>query len=390
MARSKTPKRKPREVIHTDCRHYRTDRPCRPHKESGVRCPGCSHYDPLKTRVLVVKLDAIGDVLRTTCLLKPLKAKYPRAEITWLTRAASAGVLQNNPFIDRLLVLEGDALVYLQTKRFDVVVNPDTSEPSARLATLAQGKRKFGFVLDKAEHLKPLNAAAHDWYLMGLDDAKKKANPRSYQSIVMDICELPAGEHPILWSVSEEERAFAAEFLQKAGIDRRRHRVLGFNTGAGGRWTWKKWTLEGYAELARSLLAEDPGLRILLYGGPEETARNEELRRTDPSRILDAGSRNSLRQFGALVELCDVMVTGDTLGLHVATALGKKVVCLFGPTSSHEIETYGLIEKISPVGMDCLCCYLPDCTVRPACMQRIAPATVADACRRLMADVRRA
>src|SRR5579863_6894607 len=136
-----------RGIIHTDCRHYRTDRPCRPHKESGVLCPGCPHYDPVKQKILIVKLDAIGDVLRTTCLLKPLKAKYPKAEITWLTRAASAGVLQHNPLIDRILTLESDAHVYLHTKRYDVVVNPDTSETSARLATLAKAKKKFGFVL---------------------------------------------------------------------------------------------------------------------------------------------------------------------------------------------------------------------------------------------------
>ena len=65
------------------------------------------------------------------------------------------------------------------------------------------------------------------------------------------------------------------------------------------------------------------------------------------------------------------MVTGDTLGMHVATALGKKIVALFGPTSSAEIELYGQGVKIVPQSMSCLCCYLSDCDVRPACMQRI-------------------
>ena len=378
-----------KELIHTDCRHYRMDRPCRPHKESGVLCPDCPHYDPIEKRILIVKLDAIGDVLRTTCLLKPLKAKYPKAEVTWLTRSGSVGVLQHNSLIDRILTLEADAHVYLKTKHYDVVLNPDTSETSARLATLARARHKLGFVLDKQERLKPLNAAARDWYRMGLDDTKKKANRRSYQSIVMDICELSDSEHPILWTVTEEERTYAGQFLRKAGIDHKRHRVVGFNTGAGGRWTWKKWTLEGYAELARNLLAADPETRILLYGGPEEAVRNQELMRVDSGRIVDTGANNSLRQFGALVDLCEVMVTGDTLGLHVATALGKKIVSLFGPTSSHEIETYGLMEKISPADMECLCCYLADCTIRPACMQRITPAAVAGACRRFLDGARK-
>lgn len=373
------------DIIHTDCRFYRTDRPCQPHKDSGVTCPVCKVYDAIRTRVLLVKLDAIGDVLRTTSLLTPLRQKYPQAEITWLTRAASSALLRNNRMVDRVLVLEDDALTYLQSKRFDVVINPDTSELSTRLATLAKGDVKFGYVLDESERIKPLNAAARDWYLMGLDDRRKKANRRSYQSIVMDICELPGGDHPIIWMVSEEEHAYAEEFARQRGIDKRRDLVIGFNTGAGGRWAWKKWTVEGYSALAAALFKTHKNAKILLYGGREEAQRNAELGRLDRDRIFDTGAGNSLREFGALVDLCDLMVTGDTLGLHVATALRKKIVCLFGPTSADEIEGYGLMEKITPQDMPCLCCYLPDCKVRPACMQRIDAATVLGACNRLLA-----
>ena len=88
-------------VIHTNCRHYRTDRPCTPHKQHGVTCAGCRFHDAIEERILIIKLDAIGDVLRTTSILKPLKQKYPRAEVTWLTRRASLDLLLNNPFVEK-------------------------------------------------------------------------------------------------------------------------------------------------------------------------------------------------------------------------------------------------------------------------------------------------
>jgi heptosyltransferase-2 len=358
-------------VIHTDCRHYKTDRPCSPHKETGVECDGCTYYDPIKTRVLIVKLDAIGDVLRTTSLLKPLKEKYPNSEVTWLTKNASVELLHNNPYVDQVIAKGADALELLLTKQFDVVLNPDTSETSTRLATLAKAKQKFGYVFSDDGTIIPLNAAAERWYFMGINDRLKKENKKSYQDILLEVCELPAVDNPIIWQLTENELEQAKRFANEHAINFSQQPVIGLNTGAGGRWKWKKWTLEGYSELIRLIIAQMPGAKIVLYGGPEEIERNAYLHALAPEHVVDTGTDNSLRKFGALVSLCDVMVTGDTLGMHVATAQGKRIVALFGPTSAHEIKLYGRGDKIVPKNLNCLCCYLSDCDVTPACMERI-------------------
>jgi heptosyltransferase-2 len=362
-------------VIHTDCRWYRTDRPCEPHKREGVVCGSCPHHAPVTKRILIVKLDATGDVLRTTSLLQPLRAAYPGAHVTWVTRREAVDVLKPNSLIDEVAPLDAEALLLLHTTTFDLVINPDASITSSRLATLARAREKRGFVLDAQERLQPLNEEAEQWYRMGLNDALKRRNERTYQSILLGIAGLPAGEHPVIWQVSPGEAAFAAAFAQRAGLRDGELRI-GLNTGAGGRWRWKKWTDEGQVELIRAIRSTHPNARILLYGGPEERERNRALVRLAPETLVDTGTENSLRQFGALVALCDVMVTGDTMALHLASALGKRIVALFGPTSAPEIELYGRGSKILPTDMSCLGCYLSDCDVRPACMQRIAPDTV--------------
>jgi ADP-heptose:LPS heptosyltransferase len=88
--------------------------------------------------------------------------------------------------------------------------------------------------------------------------------------------------------------------------------------------------------------------------------------------LIDTGCTNTLREFGALLDLCDVLVTGDAMALHIAIALKKKVVALFGPTSQAEIELYGRGKKLF-ADMDCLCCYRPTCDIRPSCMDTITP-----------------
>lgn len=357
--------------INADCRWYKTDRPCLPHKRYGYVCAGCPAYDPIAQRVLIVKLDATGDVLRTTSLLRPLHAAMPACHVTWITLPGAVEVLRPNKLIEEVIPLGVEALLLLQTQQFDVVINPDASITSSRLATLARAPDKRGFVVDELGRLVPLNDEARRWYEMGLNDDLKKTNQRTYQSILLAIAELPATEHPIIWEVTKAEAEFAASFARRANIAPGQQLIIGLNTGAGGRWRWKKWTEEGYIELISTITRAYPDAHVLLYGGPEERQRNEELARQAPGHLTDTGTHNTLREFGALIDLCDVLVTGDTMAMHMALALGKQVVALFGPTSAPEIELYDHGTKIVPRDMPCLGCYLWDCDIRPACMERI-------------------
>jgi heptosyltransferase-2 len=101
--------------------------------------------------------------------------------------------------------------------------------------------------------------------------------------------------------------------------------------------------------------------------------------------VFDAGTDNTYGAFAARLQLCDVVVTSDSLAVHVAAARKTKAVVLFGPTSAAEIELYGRGEKVVPPGMDCLCCYLPSCDVKPHCQARIEPAAVFAAVHRQLA-----
>ena len=95
---------------------------------------------------------------------------------------------------------------------------------------------------------------------------------------------------------------------------------------------------EKTSELIDKLNNQIKNSKILLFGGPEEKERNKKIKNLVKADIIDAGCDNSLMEFASLVNLCNVLVTSDSLALHIGVALKKKIICYFYPTSASEIE----------------------------------------------------
>jgi heptosyltransferase-2 len=369
----------PREIA-WDCRYFLGDRPCVWHKQSGVLCT-CDHYEQIVERVLIVKLDAMGDVLRSTALLPPLAEVHPQAAVTWITRKESVPLLQRNRYITEVLELGPEALAQLQVREFDRVINLDASKISAALATAARSARKDGFVLSARGYVQPTNEAARRWLEAGLFDDIKRQGTATYQDRMAEILGLQ-GQHRYVFELSEDEIRRGKASLLALGVDFDRP-IVGLNTGAGGRWPLKQWREEGYVEMV-ARIARDHDAQFVLLGGPGERDRNERLKAASSVKLLDPGCENTVRHFGALVKHCDVVVTGDTLAMHLALALERRTVVLFGPTSAAEIELYGLGEKVVP-DMQCLSCYKTSCDFVPNCMDLISTDMVEQAVRRQLA-----
>lgn len=351
-----------------DCRYFIGDRPCVWHKSTGVLC-SCEHYQKVEERLLIIKLDAMGDVLRTTALLPALAAQYPGSAITWLTRREARPLLEQNPYISEILDYGEDALLQLKVRTFDRVFNLDAGKVSAALATAANGTEKVGFVLDPKGYVQPTNTAARVWLEMGVFDDLKRQGKRTYQDTMADIMGLSGRPHQYVLNLTNEERERGVASLKRLGVDFERL-VIGLNTGAGRRWQLKQWREDGYLELIERLAVKYPAQFILL-GGPEERERHVRLRDKSQVPLIDAGCDNPVRHFAALIGACHVVITGDTLAMHLALALRRRTIVLFGPTNAVEIEMYGLGEKVVPL-MTCLSCYKPRCEFIPNCMDLIS------------------
>ena len=177
-------------ILKKDCCYFHGDKPCIYHKETGIKCDACKHYQPISSKILIIKLDAIGDVLRTTSILPPLKKKYPEAYITWCTRRNSKDLFVNNNLVDELIIIEEDAFFRINAEEYEIVINLDTPKISSSIAASANGKNKIGFVLNKKGYVEATSKAADKWLEMSAFDDLKKENRQTYQEIMYEILEL--------------------------------------------------------------------------------------------------------------------------------------------------------------------------------------------------------
>jgi lipopolysaccharide heptosyltransferase III len=364
--------------INYSCKHFKGNRPCDFHKMHQIECNNCIFCEPIDTRILIVKVGSIGDVLRTTGLLKAIKEKYPSSHITWITAESVLPFFENIDLVDSVKPYDNPfTLLYLQMTKFDVSINLDADIESSMLMALADSDKKFGYEYSKAGHVFPCNPEANNWFHMGLSDILKKANKKTYQQIMLEICRLDTtvSAKPLIYK-NENENQLTEKFKEQHHITEDTI-VIGLNTGAGERWPLKKWTIENYIGLIRKLDDSKYNTRIILYGGPEEKERNAEIQKHVSSEIIDSGCANSIRKEIALLDAADILVTGDTLLMHVGIALNKHIILLLGPTSYYEIDLFGNGQKITSE-MPCLCCYKGDCDTDINCMNSISVDTVYD------------
>ncbi len=345
-----------------DCRHFQGEKPCR------FKCEGgCQHFEGFGTRILVIKLGATGDVLRTTPILRALKAKYPDSHITWIVEPISAPLLKSNPLIDRVLTPNFETLSRLHVEEFDLMLCLDKVEAATSLAMLCKASEKRGFGLTPRGTLTILNPQAEFALLMGVSDHLKfHENQKAYQQIVFEAVGFPFQNEPYVLELEADAQSFARGFYAANDL---KSPVVGLNTGAGTGFAGKAWRVEKWAALARRAQSE-LGAKVLLLGGPQERERNAEIVARAADAVVDGGTGNTLPQFIALVDGCDAVVTGDTTGMHVAIARQVPTVALFGSTCAQEIDLYGRGEKIV-AGVECAPCYLKKCPIGEICLDDI-------------------
>lgn len=367
------------EEVKTDCRHFRGEFPCRFRRT----CPGCQEYSPMGRRVLIVKLGALGDVLRTTPLLRRLHAQGRPVHITWVTAPQSMPLLSGNPLLDRVLPWGVEALVRLDAERFHQVISLDKAPEAAALAVRVKAEERFGFGLDAQGGLVPLNRESGYAYLLGLDDELKfRGNTRTYQEISFDQLGWAFKGEEYVFCLTQEERQWAEGRIRGLGLADGPPPV-GLAVGAGSVFANKTWPPHRWAALALRIPQELPRGVILLVG-PEETDLGREVRGLmGGSAAPLSGGDHGVREFAALVERCSCVVSGDTLAMHLAIAVRTPVVALFGPTCAQEVELYGRGVKIASPKR-CAPCYRRKCDLSPTCMEEISEEEVMGAVRRMM------
>lgn len=354
-------------MINYACRFYRGTSPCSFNKTEGAECPSCRHVSEFRDRILFIKLDAIGDVLRSASLIPSIAARHRAPYIAWLTQRESGDLVRMVKGVDEVLEVSDLGLARAMTGGWDFVYSLSNDRSSASLASLIPAKHPPIGYYAKNGVVTPSNAAAERWLELAAFDRLKRENGETYQRRMMAII---GDEGPFAPPALDVDPGMVAAAKSRvaalfpSGASR-----LAVNVGAGGRWPKKMLSADQIAAYVR-LVRQHLYMDVMLVGGEAESEKTRAIMSlcADDPGIRAVLTPSSVPEFVATLMAADVMLCGDTLALHIATAIGLPTVAIFGPTSAPEIADFnGLIAKTWAKELGCLGCY-SDCTKADNCM----------------------
>ncbi len=348
-----------------DCRFFLGTIPCRFHKSKGSKCYNCTDYEAIDYKILIIKLAAVGDVIRTTPLLTKLRQEHPNALIHWITYTPD--ILPD--LVDRKHKFNLESILTLEETHFDKAINLDKDLQASALLNKISADEKYGFHLENGMSV-PCNQLAEHKYLTGLFDDVNKSNTKSYIEEIFEICGYKfQGEDYIL------PPAMEIDWQLPKG-----KKIIGLNTGCGSRWVSRLWSFDYWVELIKLLEKND--FIPLLLGGEQEDERNKQL-----AGLTSAIYKGyfPLTKFISLMNECEVVVTAVTMGLHLAIGLKKQVVLMNNIFNPNEFELYGRGEIIEPE-KECKCYFAPTCgnTDDYFCLDSLTPQMIFDAIKKLV------
>lgn len=328
-------------------------------------------------KVFILKPSSLGDVIQALPVLRMLKKHHPEAEVHWWIDTGLIPLLEDDPDLAGLIPFHrrrwssplhwDEALRSIQIirrHRFDWVIDLQSLARSAACAWLANGGLTIGLedsregahtLYDIAIPRPSYNTHAVDWYLQAL--------------VRLNV--------PIDWSIEWlPERPRVVQALHDKWHPAH-GRWIAIQPGA--RWSNKRWPAECYAQVVARLAKCHGDLQFAILGGMDDQAAGRIIASAAQGRALDLTGRTSLPEMIEWSRKCELVLSNDTGPMHVAAALRRRVVAIFGPTEPSRTGPYGQLDGVIQRRIDCVPCMSSRCRIEPPleCLTGIKPETVA-------------
>ena len=337
-------------------------------------------------KILILKPSSLGDVVQALAVLRLLKRHLPASEIFWWIDSQFAPLLEGDPDLTGVVRFERQrwtsplhwpemlrSIRWLRAQNFDWVIDLQCLARSGAFAWLTNGKFLIGLdepregargFYDVAIRRPSFHTHAVDWYLAVL--------PQLGAPLHWDFQWLP------------ERPEIANTVKSKWQTGKARWIVI----QPGARWPNKRWPVENFAGLVRLLAEQFADARFAIPGGGEDKPLGEIISRAAPERCLNLCGQTSLPEMVEWLRLCELMVTNDTGPMHVAAALGKPLVALFGPTEPRRTGPYRQLNSVLRIDLPCSPCLKSHCTYEKPneCLNALSPAMVFEFARKKLQD----
>jgi lipopolysaccharide heptosyltransferase I len=358
-------------------------------------------------RILLIKPSAIGDVIHTLPILVKLRARYPAARIDWLLTPPIAELVRRHAALSNALLFDrqqftrfwrrraataGLFKLFLKIRRtrYDLVIDLHGQFRSALFTFMSGAPVRIGFdrprkrLQTSAERRLPEQAYLHGW-----TGAREGAWIVYSHHIPIPTLDVHAVDR-YLWlgtllGLDEEPPDFHIPVPPEAGTRieglLRQRGILGRPFAVlvpGTSWETKHWHVEGFAEVARHLCRTSR--EVVLAGSLKERVRCQAVAKACPG-ACDLSGQTTITELAALMQRAAICVTNDSGSMHLAVALGRPVVSLFGPTDPVWVGPYGRPQAVVRLDIPCSPCYLrklSHCPHDHACMKQLSSPSVID------------
>jgi heptosyltransferase-1 len=321
-------------------------------------------------RILIIKPSAVGDVVHALPILNLLRLRFPDAKIDWLVTPACAGILDGHPQLNDVLLFDrkrfGGAWKNRDIRRelvafgkrlrdaeYDVVLDLQGLFRSGWMAWKTRAPVRIGF--RKAREFAPL------FYTHRVDVGSPEQHAIERYLSIAEQLGCPRGPVKYVFPHDNADKVHVHSLIPP-GV---KFAVL----LPGTNWVTKRWPVEHFAALVKPL--EDRfGLKTVVAGGPYEASIAGKIGAT-----YDVTMKTTLRQLVALLERADLVIANDSGPMHIAAALGRPLVTMFGPTNPVRTGPYGRMDSVVRVGVPCSPCYSTHCS-HVSCLHWLYPEMV--------------
>jgi lipopolysaccharide heptosyltransferase I len=337
-------------------------------------------------KILILKPSSLGDVIQALPVLRIIKCHLPASEIFWWIDSNLAPLIENDPDLAGIVHFERKrwasprhwpemlrSIRWMRAQKFDWVIDLQCLLRSGTFAWLANGKLLIG--------LDEVREGARGFYDLAVRRTSFHTHAVDWYLAVLPPLGVPVHKN-FRWLPEQPEIAAAVKSKwQTAGA-----RWIAIQPGA--RWSTKRWPVQNFAELVRLLAGNFPGVRFAILGNDDDKPLGETISRAEPARCLNLCGRISLPEMVEWLRLSELMITNDTGPMHVAAALGKPLIALFGPTEPRRTGPYGQLENVLRINLPCSPCMKSRCHYEKPneCLKAISPAMVFEFARKKLQD----
>jgi len=282
-------------------------------------------------KILIFNVNWLGDVLFSTATIRNIRRNFPESFIACAIPSRCYPVLKDNPHLDEIIIFDEkdrhksliarlNFVTFLRSKKFDTVFLLHRSFSRALICRLAGINERIGhytpkraFLLSKSIPL-PKKDSLHriDYYLNVIEKAGLRVEDRYLE-----------------FFYSEDDQKIVEQFLSKQGIGQD-DLVIALNPG--GNWLPKRWPKEYWAELADKLISQLQAKVIFTGSSSDIVLVNQIISLMMHKPVVASGVFN-IKQLAALAKKAKIFITADSGPLHIANAVGARIIALFGPTS---------------------------------------------------------